>query len=55
LLHHADFYCPTMLNDFFRYYNGCESCQKFKDAHVGIHKTPIFTTNIPKFHIRNRG
>jgi hypothetical protein len=39
LLHHAEFYWPTMLNDCFRYYKGCESCQKFRDvelAHAAI-------------------
>jgi hypothetical protein len=30
LLHHARFYWPTMLNDCFRYYKGCKSCQKFR-------------------------
>jgi hypothetical protein len=29
LLHHAGFYCSTMINDCFKYYKGCESCQKF--------------------------
>jgi IS30 family transposase len=39
LLCHAGFYWPTMLNDCFRYYKGCESCQKFIDvqlAHVAM-------------------
>jgi hypothetical protein len=26
LLHCVGFYWPTMLNDYFRYYKGCESC-----------------------------
>jgi hypothetical protein len=34
LLHRARFYCPTMLNDCFRYYRGCESCQKFGDVQL---------------------
>jgi hypothetical protein len=34
LLHRADFYWPTMLNDCFRYYKGCESCQKFGDVQL---------------------
>jgi hypothetical protein len=34
LLHHAGFYWSTMLNDCFRYYKGCESCQKFKDVQL---------------------
>jgi hypothetical protein len=34
LLYHVEFYWPTMLNDYFRYYNGCESCQKFGDAQL---------------------
>jgi ribonuclease HI len=29
LLRRAGFYWPTMINDCFRYYNGCEACQKF--------------------------
>jgi hypothetical protein len=37
LLRHAEFYWPTMLNDCFRYYKGCESCQKFGDVQL----TPI--------------
>jgi hypothetical protein len=32
LLYHAGFYWPTMLNDCFRYYKGCELCQKFGDV-----------------------
>jgi hypothetical protein len=34
LLHRARFYWPTMLNDYFRYYKGCESCQKFGDVQL---------------------
>jgi hypothetical protein len=34
LLRRAGFYWPTMINDYFRYYRGCESCQKFKDAQL---------------------
>jgi hypothetical protein len=34
LLHRAGFYWPTMLNDCFRYYKGCESCQKFGDVQL---------------------
>jgi hypothetical protein len=34
LLRHAGFYWPTMLNDCFRYYKGCESCQKFGDVQL---------------------
>jgi hypothetical protein len=34
LLHRTDFYWPTMLNDCFRYYKGCESCQKFGDVQL---------------------
>jgi hypothetical protein len=34
LLHYAKFYWPTMLNDCFRYYKGCESCQKFGDVQL---------------------
>ena len=29
LLKRANFYWPTMMNDCFRYYKGCEACQKF--------------------------
>jgi hypothetical protein len=32
LLRRAGFYWPTMLNDCFRYYRGCESCKKFGDV-----------------------
>jgi hypothetical protein len=32
LLRRAGFYWPTMLNNYFRYYKGCESCQKFGDV-----------------------
>jgi hypothetical protein len=32
LLCRAGFYWSTMINDCFRYYKGCESCQKFKDV-----------------------
>jgi hypothetical protein len=34
LLHHAAFYWSAMLNDFFSYYKGCESCQKFGDLQL---------------------
>jgi hypothetical protein len=34
LLCRAGFYCSTMINDCFRYYKGCESCQKFKDVQL---------------------
>jgi hypothetical protein len=34
LLRRAGFYWPTMINDCFRYYKGCESCQKFKDVQL---------------------
>jgi hypothetical protein len=34
LLCRAGFYWPTMLNDCFRYYRGCESCQKFGDVQL---------------------
>jgi hypothetical protein len=34
LLRHAGFYWPTMLNDCFRYYKGCGSCQKFSDVQL---------------------
>jgi hypothetical protein len=36
LLHHTGFYWPTMLNDCFRYYKGCESCQKFGDVQLAL-------------------
>jgi hypothetical protein len=32
LLRRASFYWPTMINDYFTYYKGCESCQKFGDV-----------------------
>jgi hypothetical protein len=34
LFFHAGFYWPTMINDYFRYYKGCESCQKFEDVQL---------------------
>jgi hypothetical protein len=34
LLRHAGFYWLTMLGDCFRYYKGCESCQKFRDVQL---------------------
>jgi hypothetical protein len=34
LLCRVVFFWPTMLNDCFRYYKGCESCQKFGDVQL---------------------
>jgi ribonuclease HI len=34
LLRRAGFYWPTMINDCFRYYKGCEACQKFGDIQL---------------------
>jgi hypothetical protein len=34
LLRRAEFYWSTMINDCFRYYKGCESCQKFRDVQL---------------------
>jgi transposase InsO family protein len=34
LLRRAGFYWPTMLNDCFKYYKGCELCQKFADMQL---------------------
>jgi hypothetical protein len=34
LLRHVGFYWPTIINDCFRYYKGCKSCQKFKDVQL---------------------
>jgi hypothetical protein len=34
LLHRAVFYWPTMLNDYFRYYKGCDSWLKFGDVQL---------------------
>jgi hypothetical protein len=34
LLRRVGFYWSTMLNDSFRYYKGCESCQKFEDVQL---------------------
>ena len=34
LLRRAGFYWPTMIEDCFRYYKGCESCQKFGDIQL---------------------
>jgi hypothetical protein len=35
LLRRVGFYWPTTLNDCFRYYKGCESCQKFRYVESG--------------------
>jgi hypothetical protein len=34
LLRRAYFYCPTMIADCFRYYKGCEECQKHGDVQL---------------------
>jgi hypothetical protein len=34
LFYHAGFYWSTMINDCFRYYKDCESCQKFGDMQL---------------------
>jgi hypothetical protein len=34
LLHCARFYWPNIINDYFRYYKGCESYQKFRDVQL---------------------
>ena len=34
LLRRAGFYWPTMMADCFRYCNGCEECQKFKNIQL---------------------
>jgi hypothetical protein len=34
LLRRARFYWPKMIKDCFRYYKGCESCQKFGDVQL---------------------
>jgi hypothetical protein len=34
LLCHVGFYWSIMLNDYFRYFKGCESCQKLKDVQL---------------------
>jgi hypothetical protein len=34
LLRRADFYWPTMMVDCFRYYKGCEECQRFGNIQV---------------------
>jgi hypothetical protein len=31
LLIRSGFYRPDMISDFFKYYKGCEVCQKFDD------------------------
>jgi hypothetical protein len=36
LLRRTEFYWPTMINDCFRYYKGCESCQKFGDVQLSL-------------------
>jgi hypothetical protein len=34
LLRRADFYWPTMMGDCFRYYKGCEECQRFRNIQL---------------------
>ena len=34
MLRRTGFYWPTMINDCFRYYKGCEACQKFGDIQL---------------------
>jgi hypothetical protein len=34
MLHGVSFYWSTMLNNCFRYYKGCGSCQKFRDVQL---------------------
>jgi hypothetical protein len=34
LLHRACFYWPTIMTDCFRYYKGCEECQRFKNIQL---------------------
>ena len=34
LLRRAGFYWPTMMADCFRYYKGCEECQRFGDIQL---------------------
>lgn len=34
LLRRVGFYWPTMLSDCFRYYKGCEECQRFGDLQL---------------------
>jgi hypothetical protein len=31
---HVGFYWPTMVNDYFRYYEGCQSCQRFGNVQL---------------------
>jgi hypothetical protein len=34
LLRRASFYCPTMMADCYRYYKGCEECQRFGNVQL---------------------
>ena len=34
LLRRAGFYWPTMMYDCFKYYKGCEECQRFGDLQL---------------------
>src|SRR4029078_9243837 len=34
LIRRAGFYWPTMLSDCFKYYKGCEECQRFGDLQL---------------------
>ena len=34
LLRRCGFYWPTMMSDCFKYYKGCEECQRFGDSQL---------------------
>ena len=34
LLRRAGFYWPSMISDCFKYYKGCEECQRFRDLQL---------------------
>jgi hypothetical protein len=34
LIRRSEYYWPTMLEDCFKYYNGCQACQRFRKIHM---------------------
>ena len=47
LLRRAGFYWPTMMSDCFKYYKGCEECQRFGDLQL----VPILLLNHDRFEV----
>jgi hypothetical protein len=53
ILHRAGFYCPTMMTNCFRYYKGCEECQRF--GNIQLVPTPMFHPIIKSWPFRGWG